>query len=351
MRIAQIAPPDERVPPKLYGGTERVVHWLTEELVRRGHEVTLFASGDSITRACLVPICKQPLRIDPQASWYAPHYLSALGMVMGEVDSFDILHSHLDIYSFPLAHLIPRKLVVTCHGRLDLPDLFPLYGRYRRVPLVSISDSQRQPMPWANWAATVYHGLPLEDYPMGDGSGGYLAFLGRVCQEKGLDRAIEVARRTGIPLRVAAKIDRVDRGYYEERIAPLMDDPLVEYIGEINDSQKPAFLGGALALLSPVDWPEPFGLVTIEAMACGTPVVARPCGALPEVVRHGVTGYLADTAEELAAAVERLHLIRRADCREHVERKFTVARMGRKYEAVYESLTSRPLRTLTRTAA
>ncbi|MFQ6111186.1 MAG: glycosyltransferase family 4 protein, partial [Nitrospinota bacterium] len=301
--------------------------------------------------ARLVPICKQPLRLDPQVGWYAPHYLNGLGTVLEEVDSFDVLHSHLDIYSFPLAHLVSRKLLVTCHGRLDLSDLFPLYRRYRRVPMVSVSDSQRLPMPWANWVATVYHGLPLESYPLGSGSGGYLAFLGRVSREKRLDLAIEVARRTGIPLKVAAKIDKMDKAYFEEKIAPLMDDPLVEYIGEIDDSQKPAFLGGALALLMPVDWPEPFGLVNIEAMACGTPVVARPCGSLPEVVRHGVTGYLAERVEDMAAAVERLDRIRRADCREHVAINFTTARMAREYEAVYEALTSKPRRPLIKSAA
>ena len=341
MRIAQIAPPDESVPPLLYGGTERVVHWLTEELVRRGHDVTLFATADSKTKARLVPTRHKALRLDPNVSLYAPHYINIIGQVMDVIDEFDIIHSHLDIYTFPIAHHNRHKVVMTCHGRLDIPDIHPLFWRYRTVPLVSISYSQRKPMPWANWIATVYHGLPIEDYPMGDGSGGYLAFLGRISPEKRPDLAIEVAKKVGIPLKIAAKIDNADREYYEAKIAPLMDHPLVEYIGEIDDSQKPEFLGKAIALLMPVDWPEPFGLVAIEAMACGTPVVARPMGALPEIVSDGVTGYLALSVEELAKAVEKIHLINRSDCREHVAQRFNVQRMARDYERVYETLISK----------
>lgn len=352
MRIAQIAPPDESVPPLLYGGTERVVHWLTEELVKRGHDVTLFATADSKTSARLVPTRSKSLRLDPNVSWYTPHYIKIIGQLMDSLDGFDIIHSHFDIYTFPIAqHNKDKRIVMTCHGRLDTPDLHPLYWYYRTVPLVSISNSQRQPMPWANWVATVYHGLPLENYPMGDGSGGYLAFLGRISPEKRPDLAIEVAKRVGIPLKIAAKIDNADRRYYETKIAPLMDHPLVEYIGEIDDSQKPEFLGKAIALLMPVDWPEPFGLVAIEAMACGTPVIARPMGALPEIVRDGVTGYLALSVEKLARAVERIHLINRTDCREHVAQRFSVQRMARDYERVYETLISKMPTKIIRPAA
>jgi glycosyltransferase involved in cell wall biosynthesis len=341
MRIAQVAPLFESVPPQRYGGTERVVSYLTEELVRRGHEVTLFASGDSRTSATLVPVVEHATRLDA-----ASHDLCAadtarqLDMVAGRAEAFDVIHWHLDFLAFPFRRLLRTPSVHTLHGRLDLPYLQPLYRHFTDVPLVSISDAQRRPLEACRvrWAGTVYHGQPLARYPFSDVDQGYLAFLGRCSPEKQLDVAIEVAKRVGLPLRIAAKIDYKDREYFDRVIAPLLDDPLIDFQGEIGDEDKPAFLGGAKALLFPIDWPEPFGLVMVEAMACGTPVVARPCGAVPEVIVDGRTGFVGAELVELVEAVKRIEEIDRAECRRHVESRFSVARMTDGYEAIYEQL-------------
>jgi glycosyltransferase involved in cell wall biosynthesis len=337
LRIAQIAPLYERVPPGLYGGTERVVSYLTEHLVALGHRVTLFASGDSRTRARLVAPVPRALRLDADVlDPLAPHVLE-LAQAFDRADEFDVIHCHIDYLAFPFAHLVSTPTVHTMHGRLDLPYLRPLLRHFADVPLISISDAQRAPVTNLdlNWIGTVHHGLPLERIPVGSGGGGYLAFIGRISPEKRLDLAIEVATRAGLRLRVAAKVDAVDRTYFEAEIAPLLRHPLVDFLGEIGEADKPAFLGEARALLFPVDWPEPFGLAMIEALACGTPVVARPRGAVGEVLRHGQTGFLANTVEELAAAVGAVDRIDRATCRREAETRFSVARMARDYEAIF----------------
>jgi glycosyltransferase involved in cell wall biosynthesis len=338
MRIAQVAPLYEPVPPKLYGGTERVVSALTEELVRRGHDVTLFASGDSVTAARLVAVTPRALRLDAGSrDVLAAEFIRELDLVFRNADAFDLIHCHVDYLAYPFAGLVATPTLHTVHGRLDLPYLRPVYRQFTTVPLVSISDAQRAPV--ANlgltWAGTVHHGLSPASMPFTAEPEGYLAFLGRLSPEKQPDVAIEVARRAGMPLRIAAKIDAADREYYERVVAPLLDDPLVEFVGEIDDAHKAAFLGNARALLFPIDWPEPFGLVMIEAMACGTPVVARPCGSVPEIVRPGVNGFIADSVAELVDAVKRIDTIDRARCREDFEERFSVRRMVDDYEALY----------------
>jgi len=341
MRIAQVAPLYEPVPPVLYGGTERVVSFLTEELVRRGHDVTLFASGDSTTAARLVPVTKHAARVDAsnREDLHAAH-VRQLGMVFGHAHAFDVIHCHVDFLAFPFTRLVPTPVVHTVHGRLDLPYLEAVFGEFRDVPVVSISDAQRAPLaavrPW--WVATVHHGIPLDLSPFRRGPGRYLAFLGRIAPEKRPDAAIEVALRAGLPLRIAAKVDPIDREFFEARVKPLLDHPLVEFVGEIDNREKARFLGDAIALLFPIDWPEPFGLVMIEAMACGTPVIASRCGSVPEVVVPGRTGFIADSVEDLVKAVARVHTIDRAECRRYVERRFTVAHMADRYEAVYQRL-------------
>jgi len=344
MRIAQVAPLFESVPPKRYGGTERVVSYLTEELVRRGHDVTLFASGDSRTRATLVPVVERATRLDT-SSWdlCTADAIRQLDMVAARADDFDVIHWHVDSLAFPFSHLLRTPSVHTLHGRLDLPHLPALFRHFNDVPLVSISDAQRRPFDGlgVRWAGTVYHGQPLTRYPFTATDQGYLAFLGRCSPEKQLDVAIEIADRVGLPLKIAAKVDHKDRDYFDRVIAPLLDDPLVDFIGEIGDEDKAAFLGGALALLFPIDWPEPFGLVMVEAMACGTPVVARPCGAVPEIVVDGRTGFIGSELVELVEAVKRIDEIDRAECRRHVEANFSVARMTEDYEAVYRRLSAR----------
>ncbi len=287
MRIAQVAPLYESVPPKYYGGTERIVSYLTEELVRQGHDVTLFASGDSVTAAQLVPACPSSLRLDRSCEDQLAHHVLMLEHVVQRAAEFDVLHFHVDYLHFPFSRRQPTPHVTTLHGRLDIPDLVPLYREFNGVPLVSISDAQREPLPWANWLATVYHGLPPDLYRFRGEPGGYLAFLGRISPEKRVDRAIEIAQRVRMPLRIAAKIDAVDQAYFEREIEPLLDDPLVEYVGEIGETEKDEFLGNAQALLFPIDWPEPFGLVMIEALACGTPVIAYRHGSVPEVLDDG----------------------------------------------------------------
>ena len=337
MRIAQVAPLYESVPPALYGGTERVVSWLTEELVRLGHDVTLFSSGDSLTTARLVPACKRALRLDPGCVDQLAHHVVMLDLVFSEKDNFDLFHFHTDYLHFPLSRREQIPHVTTLHGRLDYPDLVPLYRHFHDLPLVSISDAQRKPLPWANWQGTVHHGLPRDYFSLGAG-GEYLAFLGRTSPEKGLDQAIEIAKRTGMPLKIAAKIDKIDVPYYERVIKPLLDHPLVEFIGEIGYPDKNEFLGNAAALLFPIDWNEPFGLVMIEAMACGTPVIAYPLGSVPEIVRDGVTGFIVPDLENAVRAVKRIKEIDRGECRQHFERHFGAERMARDYLDIYRRL-------------
>jgi glycosyltransferase involved in cell wall biosynthesis len=338
MRIAQVAPLFESVPPKLYGGTERIVSWLTEELVRLGHDVTLFASGDSMTTARLVAGCPQSLRLNPQCIDQLAHHVNMLQNVFSEKDNFDLVHFHIDYLHFPLSRQARLPNVTTLHGRLDIPDLAPLYRTFSDMPVVSISDAQRRPLPWANWQATVHHGLREDSLAFYGEPGQYLVFLGRTSPEKGLDQAIKIAKRVGMPLKIAAKIDRADEPYFETVIKPLLNDPLIEFIGEIGYSEKNAFLGNAAALLFPINWPEPFGIVMIEALACGTPVIAYPFGSVPEVIENGVTGFLVRDVKSAVKAVERISKIDRAQCRQRFEERFTLARMTQDYLAIYDRI-------------
>jgi glycosyltransferase involved in cell wall biosynthesis len=340
MRIAQVAPLFESVPPQLYGGTERVVSWLTEELVRLGHEVTLFASGDSATRAKLVAACPRALWRDGACRETLPHQVRLMELVFQDVSRFDVIHFHCDYLHFPLLRRHPCPSVTTLHGRLHVPDLGPLFAEYPEVPLVSISDDQRRPIPDANWRATVHHGLPRDLHTFRDRPGEYLAFLGRMSPEKGVDRAVAIARRAGRPLKIAAKIYPEERAYFHEAIEPLLraGRDSVEFIGEVGGRAKDEFLGGAAALLFPIDWPEPFGLVMIEALACGTPVIAWRNGSVPEVIQDGVTGFVVDTVEDAVAAVGRAAGLNRAACRRVFEQRFDAARMARDYVEVYRGL-------------
>jgi glycosyltransferase involved in cell wall biosynthesis len=337
MRIAQIAPLFESVPPTSYGGTERVVSYLTEALVEAGHDVTLFASGDSITAARLIPCCPRALRTDPGCTHHLAHHVRQLELVFRHAHEFDLMHFHSDFLHFPFSRRSAVLHVTTLHGRQDIPDLVPLYQEFSDIPVVSISNAQRAPLPWLDWRATVYHGLPVGLYAPGGGGGGYLAFLGRVSPEKRVDRAIQIARQVGMPLRIAAKVDQADRLYYEE-IEPLLRDPMVTFVGEIGEVEKEDFLGNAHALLFPIDWPEPFGLAMIEAMACGTPVVAFRCGSVPEVVDHGVTGFIVGDVTEAVTAVHRVGGLSRRRVREVFERRFSVAAMMAGYLDVYRGL-------------
>src|SRR5579863_8404457 len=327
MRIAQIAPLYESVPPRFYGGTERVVSWLTEKLVALGHDVTLFASGDSVTTARLVPGCKKALRlsrcVDP-----LPHHILMLEDVFAQADDFDLLHFHTDYLHFSRIRRERIAGVTTLHGRLDIPDLVPLYREFTDLPLISISEAQREPLPWVNWIGTVHHGMPTDSLCLSETPGDYLAFLGRVSPEKGLDRAIEIAIGAGMNLKIAAKVDRVDQGYFEEKIKPALKHPLIEFIGEIGNSDKQEFLGNAAALLFPIEWPEPFGLVMIEAMACGTPVIGHPYGSVPEIIPDGVAGFLVRNLDEGVEAVNRLGEIDRRECCQHFELNCTDDRMA-----------------------
>ena len=342
MKIAQIAPLMESIPPRLYGGTERVVSYLTEALVGQGHEVTLFASGESITSAKLVTCCAQPLRLNRAVVDIIPYHMLMLDKVRSMASEFDVLHFHIDQFHFPVFRHIARRTVTTLHGRQDLPDLKHLYSGFPDMPLVSISNAQRAPVPDANFVATIYHGLPCDLHGLTlQPRGGYLAFLGRISPEKGVDRAIMIARAVGLPLRIAAKIDRVDEAYFRSEIAPLLKQPGVEYIGEINERQKTQFLGDALALLFPIDWPEPFGLSMIEAMACGTPVLAFRKGAVSEVIDEGVTGYVVDDVDEARSAMGKVLALDRGRVRRRFEERFTAARMAAEYVTVYEHLLGR----------
>jgi glycosyltransferase involved in cell wall biosynthesis len=336
MRIAQISPLYESVPPSGYGGTERVVSWLTEALVAAGHELVLFASGDSQTKAELVPCAPRALRLDPSGPDPIAAHLVMLEEAFLRAHEFDVVHAHVDYLAFPFARRVCCPVVTTLHGRLDLPSLVPVFRAYPEQRVISISDHQRRPLPGARWQATIHHGLPPDLYRFGKGGDGYLAFLGRISPEKRVDRAIEIAVRARRPLRIAAKIDAADRAYYEREIRPLFDHPLVEYVGELSDGEKNEFLGNAAAVLFPIDWPEPFGLIMIEALACGTPVIAWPHGSVPEVLEDGVSGYLCCDVDSAVRAVNRIGTLDRRRCRAEFERRFTAERMAREYAAVYE---------------
>ena len=344
MRIAQIAPLAEAVPPKFYGGTERVVSWLTEELVRQGHDVTLFASGDSVTAANLVAGCEKGLRLQHIGDHTASN-LVMLDSVRRRADEFDIIHCHIDLLQYPMFQNMAHKVVSTMHGRLDVPDFMPVYRAYPHMPMISISDKQREPMPpGMNWLATVYHGLPEQICPFKPQGGDYLAFLGRISREKRPDRAIEIAKRAGVKLKIAAKVDRADRAYFEDEIEPLLDHPLIEFIGEIDETQKCEFIGNAKALLFPIDWMEPFGLVMIEAMSAGTPVIAWRNGSVPEIIENGTGGFIVETMDEAVAAVARVATLPRARVRSYFESRFTAAHMARAYVAAYETMIEKSLR-------
>jgi glycosyltransferase involved in cell wall biosynthesis len=341
MKIAQIAPLYESVPPKLYGGTERVVSYLTDELVHQGHEVVLFASGDSVTDAKLVPVSRRALRLEgPHVIDPIAHHVRMVEMVYRQLHDFDLVHFHIDYLHLSLASRFPVPTLTTLHGRLDIPDLIPLFQGFPNVNFVSISNAQRKPLSGANWRGTVYHGLPIGLYSFQEKPGSYLAFLGRISPEKRVDRAIEIARRTGVELKIAAKVDAVDRDYFETEIRPLLNDPLIEFIGEIGEDEKNEFLGNALSVLFPIDWPEPFGLVMIEAMACGTPTIAYRNGSVPEVLEDTKTGFIVDNLQDAVNAVDRISLLSRRTCREVFERRFSASRMAFDYLAIYKALLS-----------
>ena len=339
MKIAQIAPLMESVPPRLYGGTERVVSYLSEELVRQGHEVTLFASGDSMTSARLMACTDQAIRLNPAVQDHIPHYMIMLDKLRRGAHLFDVMHFHIDALHFPLFRDLAARTITTLHGRQDLPDLLALYRAFPEMPLVSISGAQRGPIADANFARTIYHGLPVDLLtPNYQPRGGYLAFLGRISSEKRPDRAIAIATALGLPLKIAAKVDKADEAYFREVIAPLLDRPGVEFVGEINDRDKTRFLGNALALLFPIDWPERFGLVMIEAMACGTPVIAFGSGSVPEVIDDGTTGFVVGSIADAVAALDHIDTLSRRRVRDQFEQRFTVERMTQEYLTAYRHL-------------
>src|SRR5215467_9415064 len=338
MRIAQVAPLIESVPPKHYGGTERIVSYLTEELVRLGHDVTLFASGDSVTEARLIASCERSLRKNERCKDPVAREVLLVDHVIEHVNEFDLIHFHTGYLHFPVCRYLPVPHVTTLHGRLDLPDLVPVFDRFRNEPVVSISDAQRQPLPWANWQTTIYHGLPNDLFAFQPNQGDYLAFLGRISPEKRVDRAIEIAKSASMPLKIAAKVDRADRRYFKRQIEPLLTQSHVEWVGEISDQQKNEFLGNAYALLFPIDWPEPFGLVMIEAMACGTPVIAYRGGAVSEIMEQGHTGFIVRALDDAVEAVRRVPELSRKRCRTVFEKRFTATRMAHDYVQVYERL-------------
>jgi glycosyltransferase involved in cell wall biosynthesis len=338
MKIAQVAPLFESVPPKAYGGTERVVSYLTEALVAQGHDVTLFASGDSMTRARLEPMSTRSLRTDPARPDWVMRHTMMVDQVFARAHEFDVIHWHIDVLHYPLAQRCATPCVTTMHGRLDLPDLLPLHEQFQALPLVSISDSQRAPLGKANWCATVYHGLPLSLYRFEEEAHDYFAFVGRISPEKRVDRAIEIAIACNTRLRIAAKVDAADSAYFEREIRPLLDHPLIEFVGEIGDAKKNEFIGHARALLFPVDWPEPFGLVMIESLACGTPVIGYECGSVPEVLKHGVTGFIVRDQAQAIEAAKNIASIDRRRCREAFERRFSAGTMAQRYVQVYQAL-------------
>jgi len=337
LRIAQIAPLYESVPPKLYGGTERVVSYLTDELMNQGHHVTLFASGDSATKARLIPICERALRLSNPLDPLAYHILQ-LQEVFERIDEFDILHFHTDYLHFPFTHNYDITTITTLHGRLDIDDLVPIYKKFPKMPVVSISNAQREPLPLANWIETVYHGLPADLYRPGKGKGNYVVFVGRISPEKRVDRAIEIARQTNLKIKIAAKIDKADQEYYAKEIKHLFSQPHVEFLGEICESEKNELLQDAIALLFPIDWREPFGMVLIEALACATPVVAFNRGSVPEIISNGKTGYIVENISEAVVALQRIHEISRDECRRTFENRFTAAIMAKNYLRLYERL-------------
>jgi glycosyltransferase involved in cell wall biosynthesis len=346
MRIAQISPLFEAVPPKLYGGTERVVYSLTEELVAMGHDVTLFASGDSVTSATLAPMRDRALRLDPSVKDWVALYHRMVEMIYRRKDAFDVLHFHIDYFPLSLFSRQNVPFLTTLHGRLDLPEFGEVYNTFRDAPFVSISDNQRTPIPALNWVRTVHHGMPANLLTPQPVKQEYAAVLGRISPEKGVDKAIRIAGRAGMQLKIAAKVDNADKEYYDTVIKPMIrDNPFVEFIGEINDQQKPGFLSGAHVLLFPIDWPEPFGLVMIEAMACGTPVIARRCGSVPEVIDEGVSGFIVDDEDDAVAATKHLHELDRAKVRATFDRRFTARRMAEDYLEVYQEL-AHPVRRL-----
>jgi glycosyltransferase involved in cell wall biosynthesis len=351
MRIAQVAPLYESVPPRGYGGTERIVHYLTEELVQLGHEVTLYASGDSQTSANLISVCPRSLRLDAGCVDSLAHHITMLELLSRQYHEYDVVHFHIDYLHFPMSRLLGLRQLTTLHGRLDLPDLQPLYHGYNDMPVVSISDAQREPLPEANWVGTVLHGLPAALLEFSAKSRGYFAFMGRISPEKRVDRAIEIATALNVPLRIAAKIDKEDRDYYETQIAPLFDNPLVEYLGEISEKEKADFVGGADALLFPIDWPEPFGLVMIEAMACGTPVVAFDHGSVREVLKDGVSGFIVNDMPEAIEAARKARLLDRGLVRSAFEQYFSARRMAGDYLELYRKLCQTPDRRLGTRAA
>jgi len=337
LKIAQVAPLYESVPPKYYGGTERIVSYLTEDLVRRGHDVTLFASGDSETSAKLRAPCAHSLRLDRTCKDQLAHHIVMVEQVAQEAADYDIIHYHIDYLHYPTSRRLKQRHLTTLHGRLDIPDLLPLYREYREMPVISISDSQRKPLSFVNWLGTVYHGLPDDLLPFQERPGSYLAFLGRISPEKGAAEAIQIARAAGMPLKIAAKIgEGPDKDYFESVIRPQLKEPGVEFIGEIGEKDKGAFLGGARAMLFPINWPEPFGLVMIESLACGTPVLAFPRGSVPEILEDGVTALFGRTVDDLVRAVGRIDTLDRRVCRETFERRFSDTRMGADYEQLYE---------------
>jgi glycosyltransferase involved in cell wall biosynthesis len=360
MRIAQVAPPFESVPPSGYGGTERVVATLTEALVRRGHDVTLLASGDSRTPARLEPTVDEALwHVEPPLKDLNPFWSMTLDAVLEHLDEFDVIHSHLDYWGFPLTRCARSPVLTTLHGRLDLPELQPLYRRFRDVPLVSISNAQRRPVPWANLVDTVYHGIELDQFTLNPQSGRYLAFLGRISPDKGLDTAIQVAERAGWPLRIAARKPlrhdgdpnvRADWDHYNREVKPLLAQRHARLIGEVDGAVKDQFLGNAAALLFPIRWPEPFGLVMVEALACGTPVIALREGSVPEVIKHGVTGFVCDDEDAMVDAIRHIGELDRTRCRQEAESRFSPDRMVEHYERIYAELCTLPSSTLTRGA-
>jgi glycosyltransferase involved in cell wall biosynthesis len=342
MRIAEVAPLYESVPPKYYGGTERIISFLTEELIRQGHEVTLFASADSITKAKLIPIVPGALRLDPDClDQLAPHIVE-IQEVAEHLDEFDIVHFHIDYLHFPFSQVMSRPHVTTLHGRLDIPELQLVYHKFSQ-PVISISNYQRKPLPQANYLATVYHGLPLDLFKQSHGSGKYLAFLGRTSPEKGLDKAIEWAVAANLPLKIAAKVDKVDQQHFDTCIKPLLEHPLIEFVGEINEQQKQDFLGDALALLFPINWAEPFGIVIIEAMACGTPVIAHGRGSVPEIIEQGKNGFIVSSTEEAVECIRQIPNLDRNKIRQAFEERFTAERMTKDYLAVFSKLISMPV--------
>ncbi|HLO57488.1 MAG TPA: glycosyltransferase family 4 protein [Bacteroidales bacterium] len=344
MKIAQVSPLYESVPPAQYGGTERVVHYLTEQLVADGHQVTLFASADSKTSARLIPVIKKASRTNPDTVDGLGNHFTEIEMVEKMAHEFDIIHSHIDYLYYPVMKRTQHKYLTTLHGRLDIPELQGIYKEFKNIPVVSISNDQRKPLLFSNWAGTVYHGLPSDLYHFNEIPQPYLAFVGRISPEKRVDRVIDLARRTGIPVKIAAKVDKADEEYFENEIRRKLDDPLVEFLGEIDDAEKDVILGNSLASLYLIDWPEPFGLAMIESMACGTPVIAFNCGSVPEVIDEGITGFIVNDMEEAVKAVKKISSIDRSGCYKKFIERFSAERMVRDYIAIYEKLTGNSLR-------